>query len=353
MQGYLDRGKAALRRVLLRRGPDEKTHRPRVPWAGTLPDVRIAVAGAGTFARAHLDVLAAIDGVRLVGVCNRGGSDLTPLARQYGLERTFSDYRTMLDETAPDAVFVVVGHFETVRVAAECLTRGLACFVEKPPGMTSAETARLAALAAAQGCLNMVGVNRRYIAALHDALTAILQRGALVGIVVEAPEAMRRLRKTGRHSAPLFERWLVANNIHAIDLFRCFGGDVEELHSMKQCREEPGGDSFTAVMRLSRGCLGTYVSHWNAGGAWRITLYGDEIRAEVSLTRRPQGVILQQGVSSPIPIDPMDVTYRPGLFAQDLAFVSAVALGETPAYPASDLHDAVKTMALIEQIAAG
>src|SRR4030095_14675984 len=108
-----------------------------------LAPVRIAVAGAGNYARHHLKVLASLADVSLVGISNRGGSDITSVARQYGVNATFTDYEQMLKSTQPDAVFVVVSHFETVRVATSCLERGIPCLIEKPAGFTSAETAGL------------------------------------------------------------------------------------------------------------------------------------------------------------------------------------------------------------------
>lgn len=322
----------------------------RIALTQELPPVRIAVVGAGRFAQKHLDVLASFRNVQLVGLANRGGSDLSDMAHRYTIRATFSDYRRMLDETCPEAVFVVVSHFDTVRVAADCLERGTPCLIEKPAGFTSAETAYLARLATENNCLNMVGVNRRYVSVLHNALGSVLQRGPLMGIAIEAPEPIRRQRARAEHDARLYDLWLVANNIHAIDLFRCLGGEVEEMRSLKHSWYERTGDSYTAVMRLTNGCLGTYVSHWHSGGGWILKLYGEGIRAEISLWNMTGEFHIDTG-RFPVPIDPIDLRYKPGLYAQNQAFITALALKERLPYPASDLRDSVKTMRLIEQIA--
>lgn len=312
--------------------------------------VRIAVAGAGNYAHHHLKVLASLTDVALVGISNRGGSDLTSVARQYGVNATFSDCEQMLNSTQPDGVFVVVSHFETVRVATSCLERGIPCLIEKPAGFTSAETASLAKLAADHQCLNIVGVNRRYWSIVHNALTVILQHGPLIGILVDAPEPIRRLRAKSDHDSRLYDRWMVANTIHAIDLFRCLGGEVTEVQSLKTSRTETSGDSFTAVLRLSRNCLGTYISHYNSGGEWSVTLYGDGLKAVIWLGRMKGQVYFDTGTTVPVYMDAVDLNYRWGLYAQDRAFIEALASGEKLTYPASDLEDATKTMRLIEQI---
>ena len=315
-----------------------------------LSPVRIAVAGAGNYAHHHLKVLASLDNVTLVGISNRGRSDVMSVARQYGVDAAFTDYEQMLESTRPDGVFVVVSHFETVRVATSCLERGIPCLIEKPAGFASAETASLAKLAADRHCLNIVGVNRRYWSILHNALTLILQHGPLFGILIDAPEPIRRRRAESAHDPRLYDLWMVANTIHAIDLFRCLGGEVTEVQSLKTSRTETSGDSFTAVLRLSRDCLGTYISHYNSGEEWSITLYGDGLKAVISLGSMKGRAYFDTGRTIPIPVDAIDLNYRAGLYAQDRAFIHALASGEKLTYPASDLEDATKTMRLIEQI---
>jgi predicted dehydrogenase len=314
------------------------------------PQVRVAIAGAGRFTHQHLKVLASLNSVNLVGISNRGRPDIESVARQYNIAATFSDFERMLDTTQPDAVFVVVSHFETVRVASTCLQRGIPCLIEKPAGLTSAETASLAQLAEDHSCLNMVGVNRRYWSILHSALTTVMQYGPLHGVLIDAPAVIHRIRARGVHDPRLFDSWLVADTIHAIDLFRCVGGEVVEIQTMKTSWTDKRGDSFTSILRLSRNCLGTFVAHLHSGEEWTITLYGQGVRAVISLFGMTGQIYLDTGEVRPIPVDPIDLNYKAGLYAQDSAFIHALASEERLSYPASDLADATRTMQLIERI---
>jgi hypothetical protein len=54
-----------------------------------------------------------------------------------------------------------------------------------------------------------------------------------------------------------------------------------------------------------------------------------------------------------LPVDEVDVKFKPGLYAQNRFFLDAVKERKSIAYPASDLADAVKTMQLIEAISGG
>ena len=351
MRSFLRRGKVLTQRILKTKEKNAKARlSARMSLCDRLPKVRLAVAGAGKFARVHLDVLSSMSNVELVGVCNRGNSNIASLADEYHIARTFSDFCIMLDETKPDGVIVVVGHLETVAVTAECLRRGISCLIEKPAGLSSADTMYLAELAERNNCLNMVGVNRSYISIIQYALPNVLQRGPLRGIDIEAPEAIGSIRSDGRLDSRIYDLWLLTNGIHAIDLFRCLGGEILELHGFKNTWEEQNGDSFSVTMRLDSGCLGTYIAHWNSGGGWALKLYGDNVLAEISLSAETTGEILTGKSKLALEVDPIDKLYKSGLYVQDQAFISALALGERLSYPSSDLRDAVKTMKLIEQI---
>jgi hypothetical protein len=79
-------------------------------------------------------------------------------------------------------------------------------------------------------------------------------------------------------------------------------------------------------------------------------LNGHGITATISLFSMKGQIHLDSGEVRSIPPDPIDLTYKAGLYAQDRAFVDAVARDERLTYPASDLADATRTMQLIEQI---
>jgi predicted dehydrogenase len=287
--------------------------------------------------------------VEIAGICNRGNSDLTPLARQFNIEAVFSDWQRMLDVVQPDAVVILVSHFQTVSVTAECLKRGLPCLIEKPAGFTSGETAYLADLAEENNCINMVAVNRRFYSTINAALNAVRLRGAVMGVMIEAPEKISQIRETSRHSPQLIDQWLVANTIHAIDLFRHIGGEVVEVHALTHAWSEPHADSFSTTLRFASGALGTFLAHWQSVPGWRLCIYGEGIQAILSPFEKGE-LRYADGSTRPLPIDPVDTRFKPGFYNQSQAFVQAIMYGEPLAAPASDLRDAVKTMQLIEQI---
>lgn len=125
--------------------------------------LKVAVVGAGSMGMNHLRVLKDFgeEQVRLVGV-----AEPQPAARARASNRFqvqgFDDYRTMIAETKPDVVAIVVPtdlHFE---VASHALDAGVSVLVEKPITATVAQAEQLIALARARGAQLAVGHVERF-----------------------------------------------------------------------------------------------------------------------------------------------------------------------------------------------
>jgi predicted dehydrogenase len=340
----------ALRRFIQSRrsASAERAVEHRRSLLSDLPVVKAAVAGCGRFAARHLETLQAMPNVQLTGICNRSGEGLDEICRKYGIAGGYAGVEAMLDRASPDAVWVVVGHTHTAAVAEACLRRGIPCLIEKPAAFSAETVLRLAETAEQHRAVNMVGVNRRYLSVLQAGLAEILRRGPLLGVEINAPEAIRRLRKQGV-DPDLADRWLTANSIHAIDLFRCVGGEVEDFAGFRYSFEETAGDGFTASMRLKSGALGTFTAHWLSVPGWSMRLYGEGIRADLNL-ETGAALVDTRLRRATIPPSPVDLRFKPGLYAQNEAFVNCVACGTVPCWPASTLRDQVGTMRLIQQI---
>ena len=317
--------------------------------APELPELRIAIVGAGKMARLHLQTLKAMPGVRLVGICNRSSMAGQSLVREFGIDGVYQNLTRMLEETAPDAVFVAVSHAANFEVASILLETGIPCLLEKPAGYSSEETNLLADMAEAHGSLNIVGVNRRFYSVINQALLAILQQGPVRGILVEAHEPLLEYRSRQQFDDWLYNSWMKANTIHAIDLLRMIGGDVVRVQALQRSIDEPFGDNFSAAIEFESGMLGTFIAHWNSARGFGLKIFGEGVTAE--LWPLEQGFILYDtGHRIKLRPDWADTHFKPGLYAQNAAFLQAVCDRIPIPYPASDLQDQVKTMQLIEQI---
>ena len=102
--------------------------------------VRVALIGAGVMAnRYHYPSLASFDDVELVGISDLIEDKARETATRFGIPAgsVFTEYRRMLAETSPDAVYVLMPPQILYEPAHYCLTQGLHVFVEKPLALTT------------------------------------------------------------------------------------------------------------------------------------------------------------------------------------------------------------------------
>jgi len=241
---------------------------------------------------------------------------------------------------------------QIVPVAAECLKRGIPTLLEKPPGLSAEETTSLAQIAQETNCVNMVALNRRFYSVMQRAREEILSVGPLVSVLVEGPERLAEVKAVGIHPPEIIAGLLFANSIHCIDLLRYFGGDVDHISATASQWDEEQKNSFDALIKFQNGATGHYIAHWMSPASWAVTLYG--MGRRVSLNPLEKATLMEADRSEKLlPVDEVDVKFKPGLYAQDRFFLDAVHERRPISYPASDLADAVKTMQLIEAISRG
>lgn len=306
--------------------------------------IRIGVIGSGPVAEKHLDVLTALPDVAVTALSSRRADRRQELARRYSIARTYPDHRALLDGRGVDGVMVLVAPEAMASVARDCLEYGRPLFLEKPPALSVAEAEELAAIAGRHGVVNVVGLNRRFYSTVAAARRAIAARGRLVGIHVDAPENLARLKAAGRSEAVL-SRLVHANGIHAVDLLRSIGGKVLRVDVLRSGHRDREETSAAALVEFEEGVIGQYVSHWGSAGSWRLTLYGRDLK--VVLDPLERGVVFDRdGTQRPLDVDPVDEQFKPGFFRQAQAFVDVVRTGRPAAPPAADLADAVTSMEL-------
>jgi len=83
-------------------------------------------------------------------------------ARRFGFQRHYADLLRMLAVENPDAVCLVVPPSITAQLACQILRLQYPLLIEKPPGLTVAETDRMISAARLSGTPNQVAFNRRY-----------------------------------------------------------------------------------------------------------------------------------------------------------------------------------------------
>jgi len=198
------------------------------------PPLKVAVAGAGYFARFHHDGWARLPGAELVGIADLDLAKAEAAAAPLGA-RAFDSVERMLDETGAALLDIATppqSHLALVRLAA---SRRLPAICQKPLAPTYAEACELVETAEAAGSLLVAHENFRFQPWWREARRLI--GGGRLGRLHGAAFRLRPGDGQGPRAyldrQPYFQtmpRLLVHETaIHFIDVFRFLFGEVEAV----------------------------------------------------------------------------------------------------------------------------
>jgi predicted dehydrogenase len=322
--------------------------------------VRLGFVGAGRYAQNHLKALHALDGVELAALLTTGGPRAQKAAAEFGIGRVLQNADEFFALPGIDAYVVVVPPEFIKGLSLKALRTGKPVLLEKPPGVGVADAEELVACAAQHGTFGMVCMNRRFYSVLEHGLAHLAECGPIRGMIVETPQQVTLDRQSGRVSAFDHEHYFARMSIHGVDLVRYVLGDPARVHSLARPNAEflHAGASYAAILEYPRGVVATVTDLWDTPHVWRVKIVAEQGWLELEPLEHGLMATAAREVhggchKAEVRVDPVDVEFRAGVYAQDLAFVEAVRAGKPPSLPACLLPDAVGTMKLMERIQAG
>lgn len=311
--------------------------------------IRVAMIGAGDMANAvHYPSLVSFDDVEMVAVCDLNAERLTETADKYGIGGRYADYRRMIEETTPDAVYAIGDPDVMYNVWVWSLGRGLPLYIEKPMGITRHQARTLAYLADKNGCITQVGFQRRTNPLLVRLRQACLERGPITHAVCEfykcAPSALLTARDH-----------MMDDSVHAIDTLRWLcGGEVTDIQCQTRRIGVPDINFITALLRFDNGATGVMLNSWTSGRRiFRVGMHAPGICAEAD--PEAKGYLYADGNLEGTAFDTREVSGSDALFgfggfqAKSREFLDCLRTGEQPG---SHFGDALKTMEITEKILA-
>lgn len=313
--------------------------------------LRIGVIGLGRIAGVHLPALASFPEVKLEAVVDFREDRRHDVGERYHVPRWYATMDALLSDGDLDAVWILTNVQYTVEVAIACMEAGLHVFIEKPPGLHVAETKRMAQVARERERLNMVGFNRRFNPLVKPAREAIQAHGKLGHLLSQwHKDNLPRIRDV---LGEVVAKTLLRNDlIHPLDLLRHVGGEVKQIHGFRRQRYTEWEDAFDALIEFEGGAIGHLVSgHKAPKKIERLQLVGEDVMVELegedsSFTR---GVVWEPGKKRELKLDSQKRTDRFGFWDEDRFFVDCLLRNAPVAYPAADLADALKTVAMADE----
>ena len=318
-----------------------------------------AVIGCGGHARQHFGMIADEPRLHLVAAADIDATRLEQAKIQHRPDRTFADYREMLDQCDLDLVYVVTMPGHLLPIVLDCMARHLHVSVEKSPGMTSAETEQMATAGRESRGKAIVSFNRRYFPEVLAVRRLVQERG---GAVHCSGTYNKTLSLIGTPAmAGIAPDPVICDAIHHVDLIRWLAGPTPEraarpvaVHSEVADGERAGSHRHNAVIRFDTGAVGTFMSHYGVGfRIQRAEAHAEDFSAYLDLTRERACELYaaERGGSSSALDEPLDLDAVGGPNFNETSHFANCIFEDTE--PWSTLDDAVVTMHLCEAIRSG
>ena len=311
--------------------------------------VRVAMIGAGSMANSvHYPSLASFDDVEIDAICDIDTERLHSTADKYDVEGRFTDYRQMVEEVAPDAVYVIGPPDAMYSIWTWCLEQGLNLYIEKPMGLTLHQSRALAYLAEKHGCITQVSFQRRSCPMVVKLWKECLERGPIVHAVCRFYKCMINPYLAARDH-------MMDDGVHAIDTLRWMcGGEVAAIHSVCKRVLVPDINFFSVLLEFDNGSTGLMLNSWTSGRRiFAVEMHAPGICVEAE--HEGKGTLYADGDTKGVEYDTKEVAgseenYVYGGFqAKNREFIDCL---KAKKLPSSHFADALKTMEVAEKILA-
>ena len=310
---------------------------------------RIAMIGAGNMAnRVHYPSLASLDDVEIAAICDIDVERLNNTAQKYAVNKRYTDYRQMVQEVAPDAIYAIGPPDVMYNIWMWCLGQGQNLYIEKPLGITLHQARSLAHMAEQKGCITQVSFQRRSCPMVFKLWEECLKRGPIV-------HAVCRFYKCAIKPYLAARDHMMDDGVHAIDTLRWMcGGDVVAIHSVSKRVMVPDINFLSALLEFDNGATGLMINSWTSGRRiFAVEMHAPGICVEAE--HEGKGYLYADGDTKGIEYDTQEVAgsdenYVYGGFqAKNREFIDCLKADKLPS---SHFGDAVKTMEVAEKILA-
>jgi predicted dehydrogenase len=327
---------------------------------GTTSTVRAAIVGVGSWGQNLVNsVQGKSDLIRFVAGATRTPARAEAFAGRHGIALQAS-YAAVLADPAIDAVVLATPHSAHAEQIVAAARAGKHVFVEKPLGLTAAESAAAVAACAEHKVTLAVGYNWRFQPALQE-IARMLADGRLGRLLhIEGNFCGPSVYRFGR------DHWrqdrdegpaggMTGRGVHVVDAMLYLAGRIDEVYAQSfRLAQDFGIDDTTSMLFRFRngtsGYLGTIIA---TAETWRMQVFGSKGWVEVGdiehLTTWQMKVCL---------LDPANMTAKqqPRLMTFDATsteraelehFARAVQAGRALAVPGGD---EVHNVAVLEAI---
>lgn len=269
------------------------------------------------------------------------------IARAYGIERSYTDYRRMLEREKPDGVVICTGGAFHATAAVELMEAGYHVYVEKPPAPDLEQCRKMLQVQQRTGRVCMVAFKKRFAPAYNKA------RGVIDSADFGRPTLLTITRTSGRwpDGPDAVHHYLRENSIHVIDLAAYLFGPVARVTATST---PPATAAIT--FEFACGGVGTLavIDRMSYARGWEVVVaVGDGgVCLQVDNSVEMIAYKLDQPIAAHKPefVAGNSTSLVEQGFAGELqAFVNAIRTGTQPDASIADATHAMQILAAIKQ----
>jgi virulence factor len=311
--------------------------------------LRVVVIGAGRMANSvHYPSLHSFDDVEIAGICDLYPESLQQTADKYGIQNRYSDYKKMIEEIKPNAVYVIGQPHIMYDIWMWCLERGMNLYIEKPLGITIHQARALVYTAEKNNCITQVSFQRRSSPMVTKLSEECLKRGPITHAVCKFYKSEIKPFLGARDR-------MMDDTVHSIDTIRWMcGGEVVKIESTTKRVGVPDINFISATIEFDNGSTGYLINSWSSGRRiFSVEMHAPNICAEAE--HEAKGRLYADGDTTGVEYDAREEAGGNELFqfggfqAKHREFIDCLKAGTQPS---SNFKDALKTMEIAEIILA-
>jgi len=230
--------------------------------------IKIGLIGAGKMGISHLSILGAHPDVSIVGVSDTSKMVIDAL-KKYSSFNGYLDFREMLSDSKPDAVFVAVPTKFHASMVKTVLEGGKHVFAEKPLCLTIDEGQELIDLANTKGLINQVGYHNKFIGTFQEVKRLMDNNdlGEIFHFTGESygPVVIKSKQTNWRSNPSEGGGCLMDYASHVIDLINYIIGPITGVRSsiLKSFYSNNVEDAVYSQLEVSNKITGTLSVNWS------------------------------------------------------------------------------------------